>query len=105
MTIYELENKLRQDAKDNGSAGGQLWHEADIDGYHLYISDSSFGDGPYFSIQGNGVRHGFEKPMGEWLPVLHGGFKPQTTMADLDWIMPLAEKANWTYRLKKVQKF
>jgi hypothetical protein len=100
VTIYELEAKLRQDAKDRGAANGQLWHEADIDGYHLYISDSSFGDGPYFSIRGNGVGHSFENPMGEWVPTTL-----QTTMDDLDWIMDLAKLADWTYRLEKLQKF
>lgn len=100
MTIYELENKLRQDAKDNGSANGQLWHEADIDGYNMYIADSSFGNGPIFRI-GRGINYwGFEKPYDEWVPVIEG-----TALEDLDWIMPLAEKAIWKSRLNTLQKF
>lgn len=47
MTTMELYHRLGEQAKqERGSA--DVWHEADIDGHHLYMADTSFGDGPIF---------------------------------------------------------
>jgi hypothetical protein len=82
-----------------GPAGRQVWHEADVDGYHFYFADTSFGDGPIFSVVGHGHYHGFECPMGEFLPMTK-----DTTLADLDWIIPLTERAEWVDKLAENQR-
>lgn len=97
MTLDELEKQLRADAWKRGVVNGQIWHEADIDGFHLYMSDTSFGDGPVFSIQAGGMVRAFQCPEEEWVPLSVG-----TTVDDLDWIMPIAARADWQYRLNKL---
>lgn len=90
-TLYE---RLRQDAKEHGSAHGQVWHEADIDGHHLYMADTSFGDGPVFRFD----TYGWQSPGGDWLPYTRGSDEAALAEA-LKW----AAKAEWTYRLVLLQ--
>jgi len=99
LTLDELYDKLKEDAKSKGSLYGQVWHEADIDGYHLYMADTSFGNGPIFSIVGNNRYVAYERPEGEWVM-----YTLPTVLNDLEWIMPIAERAEWKYRLEKLQK-
>jgi len=81
-------------ARLSGPSHRQVWHEADVGGYHLYIADTSFGDGPVFSVSGPGRRASFQCPAGEWLPV-----NKDTSAADYAWITPLIESADWTDKL------
>jgi hypothetical protein len=87
MTLDDLSSQLR--ARD-----GVLWHEATIAGYSFYFADTSFGNGPIFRIIGDKFMHAFEwGPGGDWRPLTIN-----TTTADLDWILPLAETAEWKCR-------
>lgn len=85
-------DKLRED--------GQVWHEADVDGYHLYMADTSFGDGPVFRVTGHGHYATFQWGM-------NGGFVPADTRTSEDdrvWIAPLLEKAEWMNLLRESQR-
>lgn len=91
MTPDDLYARLQQDAKDRGHAYGQVWHEADIDGHHLYMADTSFGDGPIFRYD----LHTWETDQQDgWVPVTRG-----TDHHDLETALGFAAKAAWTYRL------
>lgn len=89
-SVNDLYDALRLDAKRLGSVNGQVWHEADIDGHHLYMADTSFGDGPIFRLD----RHAWEYPRGVWVPLTL-----DTTDEDLMLALDLAGRADWQYRL------
>lgn len=97
MTFDYLYEMCRRDALSKGSAFGQVWHEADVDGYHLYIADTSFGDGPVFRISGPEMTHGWQCPQNEWVPFTRG-----TTEADASRALEIAARATWKYRLEKL---
>lgn len=98
MTFDYLYEMLRRHAKSKGSINGQVWHEADIDGYHLYMADTSFGDGPIFSITGPETRHSWQCPQDAWVPNTR-----DTTNADAEFALALAARAQWIYRLHKLE--
>jgi hypothetical protein len=77
----------------------QVWHEADVDGYHLYFADTSFGYGPVFSLTGRGHQHRFGCEGGPFEPLTK-----DTTLADLDWIIPLTERAEWVDKLAEASR-
>jgi len=99
MTFDYLYEMLRRHAKSKGSVNGQVWHEADIDGYHLYMSDTSFGDGPIFRINGSGKHNGWQRshPDAGWEP-----YTRDTSEADAEFALELASRAVWEYRLEKL---
>lgn len=88
--IYQT---LRQDAVSRGHQNGQVWHEADIDGYHLYMADTSFGNGPIFRVIGLDRAACWQNEQG-WAPVYAG-----TTVADAQIAVFLGKRAEWVYRM------
>lgn len=97
MTIDDLYEKLRADARAKGSTNGQVWHEADIDGHHLYMADTSFGDGPIFRFDNHAWLTA--PPDGKWEAITQ-----VTTPEDQVVALDLAERATWTYRLHTLEK-
>ena len=91
MTLDGLYERLRADARAKGSVFGQVWHEADIDGHHLYMADTSFGDGPVFYFD----HHGWQSPAGEWLVLTK-----ETSDDHLREALAWAAQAEWRYRLE-----
>jgi hypothetical protein len=78
--LKQLQQALR--ARD-----GRVHHEADFKGYYLYVSETVFVG------SGRSHEHGFELQDGEWVP-----FTPDTRAADLEWILTLANAAEWNVR-------
>lgn len=98
MTTQELRQrgdafliKLRNEAQAKRGYA-QLWHEADIDGHHLYVADTSFGDGPNFRFD----QHAWE-PMYDWAATYK-----ETTDEHLAQALDFAERATWVNRLEKL---
>ena len=89
--LEALYQRLKEDARSRGSASGQVWHEADVNGHHLYLADTSFGDGPVFRFN----QHGWQSPMDKWLPLTQGA-----TDDALGEALACAERAEWVYRLQ-----
>jgi hypothetical protein len=85
QTLEDLYHALR--AKD-----GEVRHEAEYKGYHLYITDT------VFATAGRGQEHGFEASGGEWLP-----FTPDTSPRDLEWILTLVNAAEWRLQRASTQ--
>jgi hypothetical protein len=81
----------------------QVISDAEIDGYSMHIQDTSFGDGPTFSIrnsEGVWAFHVYSLTPGNWtLPV-----SINATSEDLEWICPLVKRATigrlWVDKLK-----
>lgn len=91
MTTRELYKRLREQAvAERGSS--QVWHEADIEGHHLYMGDTSFGDGPLFSYDG----HGWQIAYGD-VPITRG-----TTPEHLAEALSFAERAEWRSRFESM---
>jgi hypothetical protein len=66
---------------------GRVHHEAEFKGFYLYVTETAF------VATGRSHNHGFELLAGEWVP-----FTPDTQLADLEWILTLAEAAEWNER-------
>lgn len=80
------------------SADGQVCHEADVEGYHLYFHDTSFGDGPILAITGHGrdIR---------WRTDQYGRFFPSgMLLSEVQWVVDLFAKAEWTNLLHEREK-
>lgn len=75
---------------------GQVWHEAEIDGYYLYMADTSFGNGPIFRIIGLERAACWQNEQG-WAPIFQG-----TTVEDAEIAVALGERAEWVSRLEKL---
>lgn len=86
-------------ARLKGPENRQVWHTASVDGFELYLADTSFGDGPIFRASGNGHHASFGAPYGRFVPM-----STDTTEADLDWIRPLLERAEWNDKLAEYQQ-
>ena len=85
----ELYERLSQQAmRERGSA--QVWHEADIDGHHLYMADTSFGDGPIFRCDGHAWQIAYND----------AATTRDTTEQDLAEALALAERAVWRSRFE-----
>lgn len=92
MTTNELYERLSQQAlRERGSS--QVWHEADIDGHHLYMADTSFGDGPIFSCDGHGWQIAYDDT-----PITI-----DTTPELLTEALVLAERAEWHSRFDNLE--
>lgn len=93
MTTQELYERLREQAmRERGS--GQVWHEADIDGHHLYMADSSFGDGPLFRYD----LHAWQIAYND-APIT-----VDTTPEHLAEALALAERATWVSRFDSLEQ-
>lgn len=87
MTTNELYERLSQQAmRERGHA--QVWHQADMDGHHLYMADTSFGEGPIFRCD----LHAWQIAYGD-APIT-----VDTTIDDLAYALALAERAEWHSR-------
>lgn len=94
MTTDELYARLRAQAvQERGSS--QVWHEADIDGHHLYMADTSFGDGPTFRYD----NHRWQIAYGD-TPITR-----DTAPQHLEEALALAERAEWHSRFEDVGVF
>jgi hypothetical protein len=76
-TLEQLQQTLR--ARD-----GHVLHEAEFKGYYLYMTET------VFVAAGRSQDHGFVVRDGEWVP-----FTPDTRPLDLEWILTLANAAEW----------
>jgi hypothetical protein len=76
--LEQLQQELR-------ASDGRVHHEAEFKGCYLYVSET------VFVVSGRSHDHAFELRAGEWVP-----FTPDTRPADLDWILTLADAAEWT---------
>jgi hypothetical protein len=76
-TLEQLQHALR--ARD-----GHVLHEAEFKGYYLYMTET------VFVAAGRSQDHGFAMRDGEWVP-----FTPDTRPLDLEWILTLANAAEW----------
>jgi hypothetical protein len=76
-TLAQLQHALR--ARD-----GHVLHEAEFKGYYLYMTET------VFVAAGRSQDHGFAVRDGEWVP-----FTPDTRPLDLEWILTLANAAEW----------
>jgi hypothetical protein len=79
-TLKPLQQRLR-------AGGGRVDHEADFKGYYMYVSET------VFIASARSHDHGFELRDGEWVP-----FTPDTRPADLEWLVTLADAAEWKGR-------
>lgn len=104
MTFSELYRKLQEQATaERGHA--QVWHEADIDGYHLYMGDTSFGYGPQFSIVGPGRMHMWGCETGPWELIAvrrDQGDPPVDAEAEARFALELAARAEWRSRFESL---
>lgn len=83
--------RLREQAQEQRGST-QLWHEANIEGHHLYVVDSSFGDGPFFRCDLKAWE-----VMYDWAPAYVG-----QTEEDLAFALDLAERAEWVSRFQNL---
>lgn len=92
MTTNELYERLSAQAQqERGSPS--VWHEADIDGHHLYMADTSFGDGPIFRCDKRAWQIAFDDS-----PIT-----VDTTEQDLHDALALAERATWVSRFDQLE--
>lgn len=91
MTTDELYERLSKQAfEERGSP--TVWHEADIEGHHLYMADTSFGDGPIFRCDGHLWQIAYDNA-----PITR-----DTTPGHLAEALALAERATWVSRFDKL---
>jgi hypothetical protein len=83
MNLYR---SLQEQAQDE-RASDQVWHEADIEGHHLYMADTSFGDGPIFR---------FDQYM--WGVIRAEPHTIYTSADHLERALEFAERAEWVSR-------
>ena len=81
-----------QDQAERERGSRQVWHTAEIDGHSLYLSDTSFGDGPIFRCN----KHGWY--VDRESPITRG-----TTEDDLKEALALAERATWVSRFDQLE--
>lgn len=96
MTLEQLYEQLQDDAKAKGVVNGQVWHEADIEGHHLYMADTSFGDGPIFRCDQHSWAVFSPDDTGPYAITIN------TKPRDLRKALELAERASWAYRLTQL---
>lgn len=102
MTFEGLYRKLQAQATEE-RGHPQVFHEADIDGYHLYVADTSFGYGPQFSCVGPDHKSmwGCETGVWERLTVRRSPGDPVTIdEEDARFALDLAERAEWRSRFE-----
>jgi hypothetical protein len=95
-TIEELYQYLVEDSKSKGGSG--VWHETNIDGYHLYMADASFGYGPQLSIVGHNRGNMWGCETGKWCSLI----KPEFRTITIEETLQLSSKANWVYMYEKL---
>ena len=70
-----------------------VWHEADVDGHHLYMTDTSFGDGPIFRYDKHSWQvFGFDE---QETPLT---ITRDTSDDDLKEALEVARRATWRSR-------
>lgn len=92
-TTMELYHRLGEQAKrERGHP--QVWHEADIDGHHLYMADTSFGDGPVFRFD----DHAWQIQYGD-APITK-----DTAPEDLAEAIEYGMRATWVSRFDRLKQ-
>ena len=89
--LEELCERLRAQAQQE-RGDTTVWHEADIDGHHLYMADTSFGDGPIFRCD-----------LKAWQVAYNAPITTNTTEQDLEEALALAERAIWHSRFDSMK--
>lgn len=91
MTTHDLYRRLQQQAHaERGST--QVWHEAYVDGHHLYMADTSFGDGPIFRCDMKAWQIAYDD----------AAITVDTTRKDLADALQFAERAEWRSRFESL---